>query len=123
MAIHNRDGSRSPTLRASRDNDYDPEKLPESMQGDRDVVRANEKRKSSAWRDQGETDPFGDEAEGDVKYKTLHWWQCSLIMIAETISLGILSLPSVLAAIGMIGGAILIIGLGIIATYSGYVIG
>lgn len=46
-----------------------------------------------------------------------------MIMIAETISLGILSLPSVLAKVGMIGGAILVIGLGIIATYSGYVIG
>jgi amino acid permease len=44
-------------------------------------------------------------------------------MIAETISLGILSLPSVLAAIGLVGGLILVIGLGIIATYTGYIIG
>ena len=62
-------------------------------------------------------------------------------MIAETISLGILSLPSALAAIGIVpyvhppngrrsqrltvlsSGVILIIGLGIIATYTGYVIG
>lgn len=44
-------------------------------------------------------------------------------MIAETISLGILSLPSVLATIGMVPGAILIFGLGLVATYSGYVIG
>lgn len=44
-------------------------------------------------------------------------------MIAETISLGILSLPSVLATIGMVPGAILILGLGTVATYSGYVIG
>jgi amino acid permease len=44
-------------------------------------------------------------------------------MIAETISLGILSLPSVLATIGMVPGAILIVALGAIATYSGYVIG
>lgn len=43
--------------------------------------------------------------------------------IAETISLGILSLPSVLATIGLVGGIILILGLGILATYTGYVIG
>lgn len=49
--------------------------------------------------------------------------QCTVIMIAETISLGVLSLPSVLAEVGMVGGAILIIGLGAVATYSGYVIG
>lgn len=45
------------------------------------------------------------------------------VMIAETISLGILSLPSVLATVGLVPGFLLILGLGIIATYSGYVIG
>lgn len=44
-------------------------------------------------------------------------------MIAETISLGILSLPSVLARIGMVPGILLIAGLGILATYTGYVLG
>jgi amino acid permease len=44
-------------------------------------------------------------------------------MIAETISLGILSLPSVLAAIGLVPGIILLIGLGALATYTGYVLG
>ncbi|KAK5945318.1 hypothetical protein PMZ80_002522 [Knufia obscura] len=118
--------SRSPTLRPSADNQYDPEKLPESMQGDPEVQKANaEKRKSSKWQDEAQGDPFGDreEEEGDVKYRTLKWWQCAMIMIAETVSLGVLSLPSVLAAVGMIGGAILIVTLGLIATYSGYVIG
>jgi len=46
-----------------------------------------------------------------------------MIMIAETISLGILSLPSVLAGVGMVAGVILITGLGILATYTGYTIG
>ncbi|KKY13749.1 putative amino acid transporter [Phaeomoniella chlamydospora] len=71
-------------------------------------------------------DPFGEDVEGeagDVRYRTLEWWQAGMIMIAETISLGILSLPSVLASVGMIAGIILIAGLGVIATYSGYVIG
>ena len=44
-------------------------------------------------------------------------------MIAETISLGILSLPSVLATVGLVPGFLLVLGLGIIATYSGFVIG
>ncbi|KAF2723424.1 hypothetical protein K431DRAFT_325500 [Polychaeton citri CBS 116435] len=50
------------------------------------------------------------------------WWQACAIMIAETTNLGILSLPSVLATIGMVGGLILIVGLGILATYTGYVL-
>ena len=46
-----------------------------------------------------------------------------MIMIAETVSLGILSLPSVLAHIGFAPGMILIAGLGGIATYTGYTLG
>ncbi len=46
-----------------------------------------------------------------------------IVMIAEAMSLGILSLPSVLAAIGLVPGIIVIAGLGILATYTGYVIG
>ena len=48
------------------------------------------------------TDPFGDESNAEVKYKTMEWWQAGMLMIAETISLGILSLPSVLATVGMV---------------------
>ncbi|EHL00238.1 putative N amino acid transport system protein [Glarea lozoyensis 74030] len=67
-------------------------------------------------------DAFGDEAGGEVQYKTMTWWQGALVMIAENISLGILSLPAVLARVGLIGGLIGIIGLGIFTTYSGYVL-
>lgn len=49
--------------------------------------------------------------------------QAGLIMIAETISLGILSLPSVLATIGFVPGIILIVAMGLLATYTGYVLG
>ncbi|KGO75999.1 Amino acid transporter, transmembrane [Penicillium italicum] len=68
-------------------------------------------------------DPFGDEELAEIKYRTLKWWQCGMIMIAETISLGILSLPSAMAVLGLVPALILIIGLGIVATYTGYVIG
>lgn len=68
-------------------------------------------------------DPFGDEEGAEVQYRTLEWWQAAMIMIAETISLGILSLPSVLARVGFVPGIILILGLSIFATYSGYVLG
>lgn len=67
-------------------------------------------------------DPFGDESESEVKYRTMAWWQGAMVMIAETISLGILSLPSVLATIGIVAGVVLILCLGIIATYTGYTI-
>jgi amino acid permease len=43
-------------------------------------------------------------------------------MIAENVSLGILSLPAVIAKVGLIGGLVAIVGLGILSTYSGYVL-
>lgn len=43
-------------------------------------------------------------------------------MIAENVSLGILSLPAVIAKVGLIGGLIAIVGLGIFTTYSGYLL-
>ncbi|KAF2677247.1 putative amino acid transporter [Lentithecium fluviatile CBS 122367] len=45
------------------------------------------------------------------------------VMIAETISLGVLALPQALAALGFVPGILLILVLGIIATYTGYLIG
>ncbi|TPX24560.1 hypothetical protein DIZ76_013908 [Coccidioides immitis] len=74
-------------------------------------------------RQNDQNDPFGNEEFADVKYKVMTWWQCGMIMIAETISLGILSLPSAVAALGLVPAIIIIIGLGILATYTGYVIG
>ena len=44
-------------------------------------------------------------------------------MFAETVSLGILSLPHVLSAIGMAPGVIIIAAFGAISAYTGYVIG
>ena len=82
-------------------------------------------RKQSISRRKGaqDEDPFADEGEGEVKYRTLRWWQAAMVMIAETISLGILSLPSVFARVGLAPGIVLLLGLSVFATYSGYVLG
>jgi len=66
---------------------------------------------------------FGPQNGDTVHYKSLRWWQCSFLMIAETISLGILSLPSVISTMGYIPGILLILGCGVIATYTGYIVG
>lgn len=68
-------------------------------------------------------DTFGDEEFAEVKYKVLSWWQCGFLMVAETVSLGILSLPAVVAALGLAPAIILLLGLGLLATYTGYTIG
>ncbi|KAJ5368429.1 Amino acid transporter transmembrane [Penicillium cataractarum] len=68
-------------------------------------------------------DAFGDEEHAEVKYKVLTWWQGGLLMVAETISLGILSLPAAIASLGLVPGLIILVGLGLLACYTGYVIG
>ncbi|OQD75581.1 hypothetical protein PENDEC_c006G04756 [Penicillium decumbens] len=68
-------------------------------------------------------DAFGDETNAQVKYKTMEWWQAGMFMIAESVSLGVLSLPATLASLGLAPAIVLIIGLGLLATYTGYIIG
>ena len=46
-----------------------------------------------------------------------------MVMIAETVSLGVLSLPSALSTLGLIPGLSLLVGLGLIASYTGHIIG
>ncbi|KAI0723816.1 transmembrane amino acid transporter protein-domain-containing protein [Cerioporus squamosus] len=69
-------------------------------------------------------DVYGEDDESaDIKYRTMVWWKAAALMLAETVSLGILSIPSVFASIGMVAGCILVIALGGVATATGYVIG
>lgn len=49
--------------------------------------------------------------------------QCGILMIAETVSLGILSLPQAVTSLGLVPSMALLVALGILATYTGYVIG
>jgi len=58
-----------------------------------------------------------------AKFKSCHWLNAGVLMVAETISLGILSLPAAIAKLGLIPGILCISILGFLATYSGYVIG
>ncbi|KAL4802440.1 transmembrane amino acid transporter protein-domain-containing protein [Aspergillus unguis] len=68
-------------------------------------------------------DAFGDEEHAEVKYKVLKWWQCGLLMVAETISLGILSIPAAIAGLGLVPAIIILLAMGAVASYTGYVIG
>ncbi|KAL0933502.1 N amino acid transport system protein 1 [Colletotrichum truncatum] len=65
---------------------------------------------------------LGGEDGELIDYKTLSWWQGGIVLIAETVSLGILSLPSVLATVGLVPGIILILIMSFLSTYSGVVL-
>ncbi|KAJ5349290.1 hypothetical protein N7541_007017 [Penicillium brevicompactum] len=68
-------------------------------------------------------EPFGNEEHAEVKYRTMQWWHCGMLMIAENVSVGILSLPSAVATLGMVPAAIMILFISALSWYTGYVIG
>ncbi|OQD82470.1 hypothetical protein PENANT_c021G08565 [Penicillium antarcticum] len=68
-------------------------------------------------------EPFGNEETAEVKYRTMKWWHCGMLMIAENVSVGILSLPSAVATLGMVPAAIIILFISALSWYTGYAIG
>ncbi|KAL3490543.1 amino acid transporter [Aspergillus germanicus] len=68
-------------------------------------------------------DVFGDEEHAEVRYKVLTWWPCAILMVAETISLGVLALPAAIGNLGLVPALCILLGLGAVATYTDYVIG
>lgn len=69
--------SRSSTagsFQGDHDPRHDEEKVREKLDGDRATDTTPARKRKSTFADQSQDDPFGDEAEGEVKYKTLHWW-------------------------------------------------
>ena len=55
---------------------------------------------------------FGQEESNAIKYKTLSWQMVAVLMIAEIVSNGMLSLPAALAVVGIVPGVIIILFLG-----------
>jgi hypothetical protein len=98
-----------------------PPSRPDSREAKESTDEQTATVKNEGRKDDNALLPTPTVDDGEVDYHSMNWWQCGMIMIAETISLGILSLPSVLANVGLIPGVILLIGLGIMSSYSGYV--
>ena len=65
---------------------------------------------------------FGDEENNTIRYKTLSWQLVAVLMIAEIVSNGMLSLPQALATVGIVPGVILIVFLGVWATFTSWVL-
>ncbi|KAF2127197.1 N amino acid transport system protein [Dothidotthia symphoricarpi CBS 119687] len=70
-----------------------------------------------------ERDVFGNEEGAETAYKTCEWWHTGILMIAGNVSLGVLALPQALAILGLVPGLLCICFLGLIATYTGWIIG
>ena len=60
---------------------------------------------------------------GNPHFHRLGWKRLTVISIVEAIALGSLGLPSAFAALGMVLGIVLTVGIGLVAMYAGYIIG
>ncbi|KAL8892851.1 MAG: hypothetical protein Q9215_000215 [Flavoplaca cf. flavocitrina] len=69
-----------------------------------------------------DTDVFGREEDHQIQYKTLSWPLVAVLMIAEIVSNGMLSLPSSLAVVGLVPGLVLIIFLGMFALFTSWLL-
>ncbi|KAI9038225.1 putative amino acid transporter [Aspergillus affinis] len=68
-------------------------------------------------------DPFGNEEHAEVKYRVMKWWQSGMLMTAQNVSLGILSLPSAVATLGIVPAIIILVVMSGVAWYTGILIG
>ncbi|KAL8842052.1 MAG: hypothetical protein Q9170_000655 [Blastenia crenularia] len=69
-----------------------------------------------------DADVFGREEDHQIQYKTLTWPLVAVLMIAEIVSNGMLSLPSSLAVVGLVPGLVLIIFLGSFALFTSWLL-
>ncbi|PKY04412.1 hypothetical protein P168DRAFT_236371 [Aspergillus campestris IBT 28561] len=101
-----------------------PDPLPIQHDAPVDLDHADMEKSSLNEKEQAPVDdPFGNEECGEVKYRVMKWWHAGMLMVAENISLGILSLPSAVATLGIVPAFLIILGLSGISWYTGYVMG
>lgn len=68
-------------------------------------------------------DVFGDIQEGGPNYRDVGWLGTAVLMMKTQIGLGVLSIPAVLDVLGMVPGVICLLAVGVITTWSNYMIG
>ncbi|KAL1859580.1 hypothetical protein Daus18300_009581 [Diaporthe australafricana] len=69
------------------------------------------------------TSSVAQEDGAEIDLTPLSWWKAGIVLFAETVSLGILSLPAVIANVGLAPGIALIVFMAILSGYSGLVFG
>ncbi|KAH6977521.1 transmembrane amino acid transporter protein-domain-containing protein [Ilyonectria sp. MPI-CAGE-AT-0026] len=62
-------------------------------------------------------------AEGEAHFRRLGWKRLTVILVVEAIGLGTFSLPAAFATLGVVAGTFCCIVLGLLAIYTGYIVG
>ena len=59
----------------------------------------------------------------DVNFRTVGWVRCSVIFLKVLFSTGVLSIPLAMASLGAVGGALSVLGWGMLNTYTAIIQG
>lgn len=116
-----RGGYTAGSVSSSSNTDLEQAPPPRPVQEKAAIPEGDETMTLDSRREGLMVNPFENDANGETEYRTLTWLNAGFLLVAETISLGILSLPAVVASMGFVPGVILIIFFGILTTYTGYV--
>ncbi len=102
-------------------NDYSNDHFRDCGGGDADdgISKKSDEASTFAGSDSIATEPALGERSN---YKKLGRWRASLIYITNQVGIGILSLPVALRILGLVPGLICIVGLGLLVTYTAYVL-
>lgn len=90
-------------------------------------------RSVGTWHDLEETQAtLGDRkagiqaqnifSNGGKNYRTVGRWMSGILLITNQVGIGILSLPGTMQTLGIVPGVIAIIGIGLLSTYTAYVL-
>lgn len=102
--------------------------LPETHTQASELYNAERKRRDSHAADSVHHGKVTDVEEqltatGEAKYHRLGWKQLTLMLVVQAIALGSLSIPSAFATLGMVVGVVCVVGIGLMAIYTSYIIG
>lgn len=61
------------------------------------------------------------QKDGEVNFRTVGWPRASVIFLKVIFATGVLSIPTAMVSLGAIGGALNVIGFGMLNTYSGVI--
>ncbi|UPX17007.1 uncharacterized protein EKO05_0007384 [Ascochyta rabiei] len=118
--LFSKDRDSAPTVSTQPGQDVDKPERSDEPQIERVATGSDIERFVSQPADE---DVFGNEDGAEIQYKTCDWWETGVLMLAENVSLGVLALPQALAILGLVPGLLCICFLGLIATYTGWLIG
>ncbi|KAL5362542.1 transmembrane amino acid transporter protein-domain-containing protein [Aspergillus floccosus] len=103
--------------------------LPEAHSPATELYNVDTKRRDSHTADSVDHGKVTDDIEeqltttGEAKYHRLSWKQLTLMLVVQAIALGSLSIPSAFATLGMVVGVVCVVGIGLMAIYTSYIIG